>query len=203
MEIKDNIVRMKEGRIYDPADPAIMGEQLGYLDLLAEYNALRPSDLERRGELLKQMFGAIGENCYIEQPLRANFGGKHVFMGNGVYANFNLTLVDDGNIFIGDKVMIGPNVTIATAGHPIAPSLREKGLQFNIDIHIGNNAWIGAGAIILPGVTIGENAVIGAGSVVSKDIPANCVAAGVPCRVLRDVGEHDREFYFKNRQIDI
>ncbi len=197
----DNIQRMKEGRIYDPADPEIMGEQQGCLDLLYDFNATRPTEPEKRGELLKRMMGSIGEGCYIEPPFRANFGGKHVFMGNNVYANFNLTCVDDGNIYIGDRVMIGPNVTIATAGHPIEPSLREKAYQYNIDVHIENNVWIGAGAIILPGVTIGENSVIGAGSVVTKDIPKNCVAVGNPCRVLR--GITDREFYYKNRRIDL
>ena len=97
--------------------------------------------------------------------------------------------------------MFGPNVTVATAGHPILPELREQAYQFNAPVHIGRNCWIGAGTVILPGVTIGENTVIGAGSVVSKDIPANVVALGVPCKVLREIGEHDREFYFKDRRV--
>lgn len=118
-----------------------------------------------------------------------------------MYANFNLTLVDDGHIYIGDKTMIGPNVTIATAGHPILPSLREKAMQYNIDVHIGKNVWIGAGAVILPGITIGDNTVIGAGSIVTKDIPANVVAVGNPCRVMREIGKHDEEFYYKDRRI--
>ena len=149
------------------------------------------------------MFRKVGEGCYIEPPLRANWAGKHVFLGDSVYANFNLTLVDDGNIFIGDKVMLGPNVTIATANHPILPALRERGLQYNKDVHIGNNVWIGAGVIIVPGITIGDNSVIGAGSVVTKDVPANVVAAGNPCRVLREIGERDREYFYKNERIDI
>ncbi|EGQ9146612.1 hypothetical protein GEZ23_17740 [Vibrio parahaemolyticus] len=119
-----------------------------------------------------------------------------------MYANFNLTLVDDTYIYIGNSVMIGPNVTIATAGHPIEPDLRREVAQFNIPVHIEDNVWIGANSVVLPGVTIGENSVIGAGSVVTKDIPSNVVAVGNPCRVLREIGEHDREFYFKDRKVE-
>ncbi|EGQ9054321.1 hypothetical protein GEN90_19755 [Vibrio parahaemolyticus] len=119
-----------------------------------------------------------------------------------MYANFNLTLVDDTYIYIGNSVMIGPNVTIATAGHPIEPDLRREVAQFNIPVHIEDNVWIGANSVVLPGVTIGENSVIGAGSVVTKDIPSNVVAVGNPCRVLREIGEHDREFYFKERKVE-
>ncbi len=125
----------------------------------------RLSSKERREKLLKEMFAEIGEGCYIEPPLRANWGGRHVHFGKNVYVNFNLTLVDDTHIYVGDYTMIGPNVTVATAGHPILPELREKGYQYNIPVTIGKNCWIGAGAILVPGVTIGDNSVIGAGSV--------------------------------------
>ena len=123
-------------------------------------------------------------------------------MGQNVYANFNLTLVDDTHIYIGDCTMIGPNVTIATAGHPVLPELREKGFQFNVPVHIGRNCWLGAGVIVLPGVTIGDNTVIGAGSIVTRDIPATVVAVGNPCRVLREIGQKDREMYFRGRPIN-
>ncbi len=149
---------------------------------------------------MKDLFAAVGENCYIEPPLRANWG-RNTHLGNNVYANFNLTLVDDTHIYIGDSVMIGPNVTIATAGHPIDPDLRRDVAQFNIPVTIGNNVWLGAHVVVLPGVTIGENTVIGAGSIVTKDIPANVVAVGNPCRVLRPITEHDKEYYYKNRRI--
>ncbi|MBO7215982.1 MAG: sugar O-acetyltransferase, partial [Clostridia bacterium] len=158
---------------------------------------------EKRARLLKEMFAEIGDGCYIEPPLRSNWGGKHLHFGKNVYANFNLTLVDDTHVYVGDCTMFGPNVTIATAGHPILPSLREKGYQYNASVRIGRNCWIGAGAIILPGITIGDNTVIGAGSVVTKDIPANVVAVGNPCKVLRPIGERDKEYYFKDRKIDI
>ena len=139
---------------------------------------------------------------YIEAPFYANWGGHHCHFGSNVYANYCLTCVDDTHIYVGDYTMFGPNVTIATAGHPILPELREQVYQYNMPVHIGRNCWIGAGAVIMPGVSIGDNTVIGAGSVVTKDIPANVVAVGNPCRVMREINEHDREFYFKDRRIE-
>ena len=197
-----NREKLHSGQIYYPSDDEIMKEQLLCLEKLYDYNMTRPLEQERREELLKEMFAEIGEGCYIEPPLHANWGGHHVHFGKMVYANFNLTLVDDTHIYVGDYTLIGPNVTIATAGHPINPELREKAYQFNRSIRIGRNCWIGAGAIILLGVTIGDNTVIGAGSVVTKDIPANVVAVGNPCKVLREIGEHDKEYYFKDCKID-
>ncbi len=194
--------KMTSGDLYLPDGEEIMSEQLQCLDKQYDYNQTRPTELEKREALLKEMFAEIGENCYIEPPLHANWGGKHCHFGKNVYANFNLTLVDDSHIYIGDYTMIAPNVVIATAGHPILPELREKAYQYNMPVHIGRNCWIGAGALIMPGVTIGDNTVIGAGSVVTKDIPANVVAVGNPCRVLREIGEHDREYYFKDKRID-
>ena len=193
---------MDAGRIYDPADPEILAEQTECAERLYEYNATRPSETERRAALLKEMLGAVGEDCWIEPPLRANWGGRHLFLGKKVYVNFNLCAVDDGNISIGDHTMLGPNVTLATANHPVEPSLRERGLQYNRDIRIGRNVWIGAGVIVVPGVTIGDNSVIGAGSVVTRDIPEGVVAVGNPCRVLRPIGERDREVFFRGERND-
>lgn len=195
--------RMKEGRLYDPNDGAIMREQTTRAHYLKEYNALGQGDEARMRELMEQMFAEVGENCYIQPPFYANWAGEHVHLGSNVYANFNLTLVDDGHIYIGDKTMIAPNVTITTATHPVLPALRERGIRYNVDVHIGKNVWIGAGVIILPGVTIGDNAVIGAGAVVTRDIPANVVAFGVPCRVMRPIGERDEKYYYKDREIDL
>lgn len=191
------------GELYLPTDESIMREQLERMEKLYEYNSTRPKETEKRQALLKEMFAEIGDGCYIEPPLRSNWGGKHLHFGKNVYANFNLTLVDDTHIYVGDCTMFGPNVTVATAGHPILPHLREKGYQYNASVRIGRNCWIGAGAIILPGVTIEDNTVIGAGSVVTKDIPSNVVAVGNPCKVLRPIGERDKEYYFKDRKIDI
>lgn len=194
--------RMINGLIYDPMDEELLKEQFPFQDMLREFNQLKPSDIEKKEQYMKAVFAECGENCYIELPFHANWGGSHVHFGSGIYANFNLTLVDDGHVYVGDRVMFGPNVTIATANHPIDPELRARGLQYNKDVHIGENAWLGAGVIVVPGVTIGKNAVIGAGSVVTKDIPDNVVAVGNPCRVLREVTEHDRKYFYKNEPID-
>ncbi len=194
--------KIHSGEIYQPSDEAIMREQLGYLDLMNEYNATSRLNGEQRTELLHRLFAEVGEGCYVESPYYANWGGHHVHLGKGVYCNFCATFVDDTHIYIGDHTMLGPNVTIATAGHPIDPKLREKGLQYNLPVHIGKNCWLGAGVIVMPGVTIGDNTVIGAGSVVTKDIPSGVVAVGNPCRVMREVGEKDRLYYHRDRPID-
>lgn len=194
--------RMTARLIYDPMDREILNEQFAFQDKLWEFNQLKPSDIEKKTAYMKEVFAECGDDNYIELPFRANWGGHHVHFGSNIYANYNLTCVDDGHIYICDRVMIGPNVTIATANHPIDAELRARGLQYNRDVHIGENAWIGAGTIIVPGVTIGKNTVIGAGSIVTKDIPDNVVAVGNPCRVLRKVSEHDREYFYKDERID-
>ena len=195
--------KMHTGELYLPGDVEIMKEQQICLDKLYDYNMTRPTESEKRQELLKEMFAEIGEDCYIEPPFYANWGGKHVHFGKCVYANFNFTAVDDTHIYVGDYTMFGPNVILATAGHPILPKLRQEAYQYNMPVHIGKNCWLGAGVIVLPGVTIGDNTVIGAGSVVTKDIPSNVVAVGNPCRVLREINEHDKKYYFKNRKINL
>ena len=194
--------RMEKGLVYYCADEEIMANQVLCLEKLYDFNATRPLEGEKRTIMLKDMFAEFGENSYIEPPLHANWGGKHVHMGKNVYANFNLTLVDDAHIYISDDCMIGPNTVIATAGHPIDPELRAKVTQYNMDVHIGKNVWLGAGVVVMPGVTIGDNSVIGAGSIVTKDIPANVVAVGNPCRVMREIGEKDKKYYYKNKEID-
>jgi galactoside O-acetyltransferase len=195
--------RKARGLPYHYDDPEIMGKQLEYMEKLHDYNATRPLEQELRQRLLKEMFAEIGEGCHIETPLRANWGCHHAHFGRGIYCNFNLTLVDDAEIFVGDYCMIAPNVVIATSGHPVLPVLREHHYVFNLPVRIGRNVWIGSGAQILPGVTIGDNSVIGAGSVVTNDVPANVVVLGVPCRVAREIGEKDREYFSKNRRLDV
>ena len=194
--------KMHTEELYLPNDDEIFQDQIRKLDRLYDFNMTRPTQLDKRKEMLKEMFAEIGEDCYIEPLLHANMAGAYVHFGKNVYANFNLTLVDDGHIYVGDYTMIGPNVTIATAGHPILPELREKGYQYNMEVHIGKNCWLGSGVVVLPGVTIGDNVVVGAGSIVTKDLPSNVVAVGNPCRVLREMNERDKEYYFKDRKID-
>jgi len=187
--------------LYDPNLSDIMAEQAACLEKQYDFNATRPSEMEKRNRLLREMFAEVGENCYIEPPLHSNWGGRHTHLGKNVYANFNLTLVDDTHIYIGDYTMLGPNVVLATAGHPIDPTLRERALQYNVPVRIGRNCWLGAGVIVLPGITIGDNVVVGAGSVVTKDLPDNVVAVGNPCRVLRPVSQRDKMIYFKDRLV--
>ena len=182
MDIRE---KLHTGDLYLSADEDLVAEQLTFVEKLYDFNATRPLEQEKR----EKMFAEIGEDCYIEPPLHSNWGGKHVHFGKGVYANFNLTLVDDTHIYVGDYTMIGPNVVLATAGHPILPELRPLAYQYNMPIHIGKNCWLGAGVIVLPGITIGDNSVIGAGSVVTK--------------VLREINEHDKEFYFKDKKIKL
>lgn len=195
--------KMHSGELYLPTDESIMEEQLVCLNNLYDFNQTRPTELDKREKMLKQMFAEIGEGCYIEPPLHANWGGKHCHFGKNVYCNFNLTLVDDTHIYVGDYSKFGPNVVIATAGHPILPELREKAYQYNAPVKIGKCVWLGAGVIVLPGIEIGDNCVIGAGSVVTKNVPANCVAVGNPCRVIREINDHDKQYYFKQRKIEL
>ena len=194
--------RMVAGLLYNPSDEEILRMQAPYRERLWAFNQLSPSHVEEKTAYMKETFAECGDHCYLESPFYANWGGKHVHFGSGIYANSNLTLVDDGHIYVGDRVMFGPNVTIVTAAHPIDPSLRRQETQFNRDVHIGENVWFGAGVIVLPGVTIGKNSVIGAGSVVTRDVPENSLAFGNPCRVHRQIGERDREFYFREDRID-
>ncbi len=197
-----NMEQLSNGDLYLPNDAALMQEQQHWQDMQAQYNQTLPSEQAKRTAMLQEMFGQIGEGCYIEAPMHANWGGHHCTFGKAVYANYGLTMVDDGPITVGDNTMFGPNVVLATAGHPIEPSLRAQGYQYNLPIVIGQNCWFGAGVIVLPGVTIGDNVVVGAGAVVTHDLPSNVVAVGSPAKVLREVNAHDHDFYYKDRRID-
>lgn len=194
--------KMHTKKLYCCNDNELIKEQLNYLDIVFEYNNLKPSKQEEKKILIKKMFKTVGNDCYIEAPFRANFGGKNVTIGDNFYSNFNLTLVDDGEICIGNNVLIAPNVIICSAGHPISPILRKASFQYNIPVKIGNNVWIGANTTIMAGVTIGDNTVIGACSLVTKDIPSNVVAFGSPCNVVREINEMDKKYYYKDLKID-
>lgn len=202
IEKKNADQMLHDGQIYDPGDESLTKTQTECMEKLYDYNMTRPSEGKKREALLKEMLGDMGEGCYIEPPFHANWGGRHVHFGDYVYANFGLTCVDDTHIYVGDRTMFGPNVVLATANHPILPELREHAYQYNKAIHIGKNCWLGSGVIVVPGVSIGDNTVIGAGSVVTKDIPANVIAVGNPCRVLREITDRDREYFYKNEKID-
>lgn len=166
------------------------------------FNNLPPEQWEEGIRQLRSILGKTGKNLWIEAPFRCDYG-RNIEIGDNFYANYNLIILDIAKVTIGDNVMIAPNVSIYTAGHPIHWQARNSGYEYGIDITIGDNVWIGGGAIILPGVNIGSNSVIGAGSVVAKDVPESVIAAGNPCRVIRDITDADKDLYFKDRIFDV
>ncbi|KOF57623.1 galactoside O-acetyltransferase [Clostridium sp. DMHC 10] len=167
-----------------------------------DYNLLRPDQLEKMDKMIKDIIGRTGENIFIEQPFHCDYG-KNIEVGNNFFANYNCTILDVGKVIIGENVQFAPNVSIYTAGHPIHPKSRNSGYEYGIKVTIGNNVWIGGSVVINPGVNIGDNVVIGSGSVVTKDIPDNVIAVGNPCRVIREITDADRKYYFKNREFDV
>ncbi len=177
---------MERGEWYLPSDAELKKQNLAAKELLFDFHQYRPSQVEEKRQLLQRLFGSLGENAWIEPPFSCDYGWN-IHAGKSFYANSGCVILDCGKVTIGDHVLLGPQVGIYTVGHPLDPQLRRQGLEAAKPITIGNNVWIGGGSILLPGVTIGENAVIGAGSVVVKDIPANVVAVGNPCRVIRSV----------------
>lgn len=170
-------------------------------EICFDYNQTRPLNVERRTELLGKLLGGMGKSLWIEAPVHFAYG-IHTYIGDHVYANFNLTVVDDCEVRIGNYVMFAPNVTITATGHPVHPMYRDKGAQFSLPVVIEDHVWIGANVVIMPGVTIGENSVIGAGSVVTHDIPANMVAYGVPCRPVREITQEDLTYYRKGMRVN-
>lgn len=163
------------------------------------FNATGPDAIGDRMRLIGEILSPDSGHAWIEPPFYFCYG-THIVLGNGTYLNMNCNFVDDGMIYVGKNVLFGPAVTIATVGHPIRPDMREY--MYTAPVTIGDNVWIGENATICPGVTIGENSVIGAGSVVTKDIPANVIAVGNPCHVLREIGERDMEYYYRDRKIE-
>ena len=196
MDLTEVRRRMADGRLYACNSPELFAEQERRRDALDAYNALPFSSSAARDALLARLVAEMGENCMNEPPFHANWGGANLHLGSNVYANMGLTLVDDADIFIEDDVMIGPNVTICTGTHPVSPRLRAKGLQYNKPVRICAGAWLGAGCVVLPGV------MVGAGSVVTRDVPAGVVAAGIPCRVLREIGERDERVYDRDKPVE-
>lgn len=176
--------KMLKGERYDAANPRFLDLLMETREKLWEFNHLRPSETARMQEILHDLFGSMGENVQVNQPFRCDYG-CNMHVGSNVVFNFNLTVLDEGEVHIGDYVLIGPNVSIYTACHPLEPDERKKFVEWAEGVTIGNNVWIGGSAVILPGVTIGDNAVIGAGSVVSRDVPAGTVVVGNPARVVK------------------
>lgn len=179
--------KMLAGMIYDANyDPQLMAERLDCKELCRDYNELRPKNMQARTELLHRLLGEVKGNILIEQPFVCDYG-YNISVGKNFYSNHNLVILDCAKVSFGDNVFIAPNCGFYTAGHPLEASERNKGLEYARPITVGDNVWFGANVSVLPGVTIGDNCVIGAGSVVNKDIPANSLAVGNPCKVIRAI----------------
>ena len=199
----DQRERMLSGLPYKAWQDGLLEQREACKAVIYELNQLRPEEQrERMPALVKKLFGKTGKNIWVEPPFHCDYGWN-IEVGENFYANYGLTILDVGKVTIGDNVQIAPYVQITTAGHPVHPASRNSGYEYGIPITIGNNVWLGGGVIVLPGVTIGDNAVIGAGSVVTRDVPANVIAAGNPCRVIRPITEDDRKYYYKDRLFDV
>lgn len=188
---KTELEKMVAGEFYRPADEELTAMRLHARKMMRAYNNTEVEDFATRQQIIKDLFGSTTDNFYIEPPFCCDYG-SNIQWGDNTYANFNLLILDIAPVTIGKNVMFAPNVTISSATHPIIASERNSGLEYGKPIVIGDNVWVGSGVIINPGVTIGDNVVIGAGSVVTKDIPADVVAVGNPCRVLRPITEADK-----------
>lgn len=196
----DNRTRRDSGMAYF-ADESVAAEMVTAKKAVRKYNECMPFDVEQGMKYLDEAGIRHKGSMYFEPPFHCEYG-SHIEIGEGFYANTGCVMLDVGRITIGDNVLFGPNVSLYTAGHPIHPASRKSGYEYGIPIKIGDNVWIGGSCVVLPGVTIGNNVVIGAGSVVTKDIPDNVCAAGNPCRVIREITEEDRPYYYKDRKFD-
>lgn len=194
---------LNSGELYDCSDEALTAFQHELVERLNRYNRTpeTPEGLRQRETILREALGTYGEELCILPPVYANWGLKNVHVGKNVFMNFNVCFVDDADIFFGDDCLVGPGCHLITAQHPASPGLRKNQLQFNKPIRIGNNVWLGAGVIVLPGVTIGDNSIVAAGSVVTRDVEANVIAAGSPARVLRPITEEDDRVYDKTKPV--
>ncbi len=188
--------KMLAGQPYLANDPELVAERQSAKELVFDLNNLRPTLLEERNTILRKLLGKTSSNFYVEPPFRCDYG-YNIELGSNFYANYNLVILDCAKVTIGNNVFIAPNVGIYTAGHPLHAHLRNQELEFALSITIGNNVWIGGNVVINPGVTIGNNTVIGSGSVVTRNIPANVLAVGNPCKVLRAITEEDSLYYYK------
>ena len=194
--------RMLAGLPYKAWLDGLGEERFACKQKIYDFNNLSPNLNESATLMLKDILGKTGENICIEAPFHCDYGWN-IEVGENFFANYNLTILDVAKVTIGKNVQMAPNVSIYTAGHPIHPDTRNTGYEYGIPITIGDNVWIGGNVVILPGVKIGDNVVIGAGSVVTKDIPENVIAMGNPCKIVREIIEEDRSYYYKRNKFDV
>lgn len=183
--------KMISGKLYKAFDKELLNERQYAKEQIFNFNSFRPNEVAKRNEVIKKLFGKTKNTFFIEPPFRCDYG-YNIEIGENFYSNYNLIILDCAKVIIGDNVLIGPNVSIYTAGHPVHYEIRNQEYEYALPIHIGNNVWIGGNVIINPGITVSDNSVIGSGSVISKDIPGNVIAAGNPCKVLREITEDDK-----------
>lgn len=191
--------KMLSQKPYIPSDTELSRERLFAQSKCFEINSIPPADVEKRNDIYRELLGSTGEKFLIEIPFRCDYG-YNISIGENFYSNYNCIILDCAKVKIGDNVMLAPNVGIYTAGHPLDPESRNQGWEYAMPVTIGNNVWIGGNVVINPGIRIGDNTVIGSGSVLTKDIPANVIAAGNPCKVIRQITEEDKQYYFKKRK---
>ena len=178
--------KMLAGEVYEAGHHGFLERLMATRERLWEFNGLRPSMVDEQLAILRGLFGSCGQNIIVNQPFRCDFG-CNIHVGENFFANFNLTVLDEAEVRIGNNAFIGPNVSIYTACHPLDAPTRNTFAEWAEPVTIGDNVWIGGSVTILPGVTIGDNAVIGAGSVVCRDLPSDCVAAGNPAKVIKRI----------------
>jgi len=189
--------KMLAGQPYKSFEPELFEERQLAKDLNYQINQLHPFKLEERNQLLRKLLGRTGSQFHIEPPFYCDYG-YNIAIGENFYSNYNCTILDCAPVTFGNNVLLAPNVSIYTAGHPIHYEPRNEAYEYAFPVTIGNNVWIGGNTVINPGISIGDNSVIGSGSVVTKNIPANVIAVGNPCKVIRDITDNDRQYYFRN-----
>lgn len=193
--------KMISGKPYLAFEKELSNERHHAKVLVHDFNNLHPNEKEKRNNIIKELLGKTGDNFYIEPPFRCDYG-YNIEIGDNFYTNYNCVILDCAKVKIGNNVLLAPNVGIYTAGHPIHYEFRNTGYEYAFPITIGDNVWVGANTVINPGVTIGDNCVIGSGSVVTKDIPANSIAVGNPCKVIREITDEDKRYYFKKLEFN-
>lgn len=199
--MKSEKEKMISGKPYKAFGDELLAERQYAKEMIFDFNSLRPNQIDERNEILKRLLGKTKDKYFIEPPFRCDYG-YNIEIGENFYSNYNLIILDCAPVKIGDNVLIGPNVSIYTARHPIHYEIRNQEYEYAFPVIIGDNVWIGGNVVINPGVSIGENSVIGSGSVVTKDIPNNVIAIGNPCKVLRVITDDDKDYYFKNLKIE-